>query len=408
MVIEIIRKYWFILMIGLILRLVVAGLTFHPDLVTPAKASAIVFQEKTLDFYGNSFKVAPGEILDDLPLSYLISLPFHGLIRPLVSEDLENIFFANRSVLFGLPNFWFYLIYIKFPFIIFDLSLGILLVLIMEAYQKKILTIWMFNPITLWVALAIGQADIYPSFFILLSFFFLRKNNLNNAALSLGFGGAIKSAPFLLVPLLIGFCKTWRQRLTVLLLSIIPYLVTVIPYLGSSNFKENALFAPQLSKMLYATIPLSGIESIFIVPTFILFLYLIFFSKKQVDNDFLSCGISIFLAILMFTHFHMQWLLWAMPFLLIWHINNEEKAGKLAFWGLIISWVLMLFLFESSLQMKLFAPIFPYLDRAIGLNEILSTIQGNFLRNIAATIFAGSSIYIIYTLIHRSVVSVKE
>ncbi|TSC63536.1 MAG: hypothetical protein G01um101493_412, partial [Microgenomates group bacterium Gr01-1014_93] len=117
MVIEIIRKYWFILMIGLILRLVVAGLTFHPDLVTPAKASAIVFQEKTLDFYGNSFKVAPGEILDDLPLSYLISLPFHGLIRPLVSEDLENIFFANRSVLFGLPNFWFYLIYIKFPFI---------------------------------------------------------------------------------------------------------------------------------------------------------------------------------------------------------------------------------------------------------------------------------------------------
>lgn len=395
---EIIKKYWGLLLLGFILRLVIAGFTFHPDVTTPALASAVVFKDGTLNFYGNSSKYAPREVLDDLPLSYLISLPLHAIARPFVLDEVEKTFFSDRSLLFGQPIFWIYLIYAKLPFIIFDLALGILLALILPSHQKKIFTVWMFNPITLWATAAIGQADIYPTFFIVLAFFLLKKNQINWASFSLGAGGAIKSTPFLLVPLLLAFAKDTKERIMILIFAVIPYIVTVIPYLPIKEFKQNALFAPQLSKMLYAQIPLSGEESLFLVPTILTFLYLLYFSKKRETNEFLSFSITVLLTVLVFTHFHMQWFLWVLPFLFIWLLENWQGSVQFATTLFFLSWFLMLFLFESSLQLKLFAPIFPSLDQVNGLKELLSVNQAAFLRNIAATIFAASSGFIIWKL----------
>lgn len=397
--VEIIRKYWGLLLIGLALRLVIAGITFHPDVTTPAVTSAVVFREGALNFYEDAPRINPQEVLDDLPLSYLISLPFHIIARPLVSEDIETTFFFNRSVLFGSPVFWIYLIYIKFPLILFDLAVGVLLALTLVNFQKRVLFFWIFNPITLWATSAIGQLDIYLVFFITLAYFFAKKGYLNWAALSLGAGGAIKSTPFLLVPLLLGLAKNWKERISIIILACLPYLVTVIPYLGSSEFRQNALFAPQLSKVFFASFPLSGAESILVVPTILLLLYLLFFSRKRDVSDFLHFSIAILLSILVFTHFHMQWFLWVTPFLFIWFVDNWRGGIQLAIWLLLVSWLLMLFLFESSLQVKLFAPFFPGLDWAIGLKEILPENQGTFLRNIAASIFAASSGFLVWKLL---------
>lgn len=400
--IEILKKYWGLLIIGLILRLVIAGMTFHPDVTTPALASAVVFRDGTLNFYSDSVKLAPTEVLDDLPLSYLISLPFHAILRPLVSQELETTFFISRSALFGQPPFWFYLFYIKFPFIIFDLALGMILAAILVANQKKIITIWMFNPITLWATAGIGQADIYPAFFIVLTYFLLIKGQLNWAAFSLGVGGAIKSAPFLLVPLLLSLGKNTKERILLLAVVAIPYLLTVIPYLPVKEFKQNALFAPQLSKMFFATLPLSGAESIFIVPAVLIFLYSLYFSKKRGVGDFLAFSVAVLLSVLIFTHFHMQWFLWVTPLLLIWFFENWQGTTKFATTLLFFSWILMLFLFESSLQIKLFAPMFPLLDQAVGLKETLSTFLASLLRNLAASIFAGSSIFLIWKMLKQN------
>lgn len=397
--VEIIKKYWVLILIGLILRLLVAAFTYHPDSKTPAVASAVLFREGSINFYSDYKKLAPRETLDDLPLSYFISIPIHAILRIFIDPNLETKFFINSSSILGNPAGWFYLMYIKIPMIIFDIILGIILSLsVKEIKQKRVLTLWMFNPVTLWATAAIGQADIYPTFFIMLAYFFIRKGKLDFAALSLGFGGAIKSVPFLLIPFILGLTNSWKERIKLITLSSIPYLVTVLPYLQSADFRHNALFAPQLSKTLFAKLPLSGGESVFIVPLILVALYLIYFSQKREILDYLKFSITALLLILSFTHFHLQWFLWITPLLIVWLANHWREATKIMIACLTLSLLVMLFMFDSSLQFKLFAPLFPSLDKINGFAEVLSSDQVYFYRSIAATIFLSSSIAFIWYL----------
>ncbi len=392
---EIFKKYWLLILIGLLLRLFVAAFTYHSDVKQPALSSAIFFQKGSLDFYSLSSN-------DDLPLTYLINLPVHFMARPLISSDLENVFLASTEDLFGNPTLGIYLIYAKLPFILMDLGLAILLsVSVLDIYRKKVLILWLFNPFTLWFIAGFGQFDIYPVFFVVLAWFLITKGKLKIAALSLGLGGAIKFFPFLLIPYLLGLTKSVKEKILILGISLLPYFLTVIPYLELKDFRQNAFLAPQISKSLYASIPLSGGESIFMVLGILVFLYLLFFSKERAKNDFLSFSLVSLLLLLAFTHFHVQWFLWVMPFLILWMIDNLQFANKLAIWGILTSLILMIFSFEASLQMRLFAPLIPNLADAKGLSEILSSSQVIFLKSLAASIFASCTIFLSWKVLTK-------
>src|SRR3989344_5528881 len=391
---KIVRKFWWLLLMGLLLRLVIAAVTYHPDVKTPALSSAVVFNG-SLNFYQDSSKFSQTEILDDLPISYLILLPGHALGRVLVSSNIENIFLNGADQLFGSVELMTYLIYLKLPFIIFDLFLGLVLVAVVTAnYQKKILTLWMFNPVTLWATAAVGQFDIIPAFFIVLSILLIKNNKLGWAAFSLGLGASIKIAPFFLLPLLLWHAKHVKERVKLSFFALIPYALSLIPYVNISEFRQNALFAPQLSKSLFALLPVSGGESIILVPFIVILIYLFYISKKRSSGDFVKYSLVVLLSILSLTHFHMQWFLWIMPLLLISWIENFDSILKFSVVLLLISWVVLLFLFEASLQVKLFAPLIPALDQAKGLLEILPKDQVSLVRNLIASSFAAASFYI--------------
>ena len=399
------KKYWFLILIALAIRFLVGAFTFHEDVRASATASFVYLEMKELDPYKRSFEIAPQELLNYLPFSYLISLPFHQLGRILVDPEIERAFLTNQNLLLGDPKMWLYLIYVKLPFIIFDIGVGILLSLIVQFHnQKKALMLWLFNPLSIWVSSAIGQYDVYMVFFLILSLYFIRKDKLYLAALALGAGAATKSAPFLLLPLLLGLTVNFKERIKLALLTVLPYIITVVPYLASPSFRKDALLAPQMQKMFYAKIPLSGGEYILIVPTLLLFLYAIYLLRSRIKEDFISFSIIIFLSIFAFTHFHIQWFLWVLPFIIIFALDYWNKQIKWSITGLIISVISMLFLFESSLQLKLFAPLFPLLENAKGLHEILSDNQVIFLRSITASIFfVGSILFCIAILTKRRV-----
>lgn len=397
------KKFWIILVVGLILRLIIAPFTFHPDIKTPALSSAVVFNTGTLQFYDQAKNLAPGEVLDDLPLSYLISLPFHTIGRFLASGNIELIFLSDHHQLFGNPQLWLYLFYIKLPLIFFDILLAILLFyLVEEKFKKWALIIWLFNPISIWTTTAIGQLDIYPTFFMVLSAFFIKKDRLDLGALSLGLGGAIKSSPLLLLPFILGISKSWSERFKLIILAVIPYLVTVIPYLQSTQFRTDALFAPQINKILYSTISLSGNESIYITLGITIFLYFFFYTKNRGFDDYINFSLVGLLLVLAFTHFHMQWFLWIIPLLIIWWEKNyHNNSFKLPILGLFVSFLIMLFSFESSLQVQLFSPLFPDLMYAKGLTETLSGSTMFFIRSLGATLFASSVAFLSLMILRK-------
>lgn len=396
----VLKKYWLLILIGLVLRILIAGFTYHPDTKSQVIATRS-FLEGKFDPYQNASNMVPGAVLDKLPMSYFLQLPFHLVGRVLTTNETEDQFFIEQRNLFGQPKFWLYLIYAKLPLIIFDLALAVLLAItVASAFQKKALAIWVFNPFTFWATEAIGQIDIYSAFFILLCFYLLKSGKLPWAALALGFGGAIKTAPFLLLPLLWVFAKDIKSKILVTFLAAIPYVFSVIWFMGSPHFRNDAFVAPQIGKSLVAQIPLSGGESIIIYIVALILIYFFYFQKNANLDSFLKYSILIFLTTLSLTHFHIQWFLWVMPFLIIWTIENINSV-KLPATGLLISILAMLFLYEASLQVKLFAPLVPVIDNLSGFAETLTQSQLHLFKSISASVFAGCSLILGFKLLKK-------
>ncbi|MBI2596207.1 DUF2029 domain-containing protein [Candidatus Daviesbacteria bacterium] len=403
---EILKKYKWILFLGLIIRLVVASFTFHPDVRNNSIVSTIILREHNLnpyDFADNlknddpRKKIYSNEKADDLPLVYWINIPVQFIVRPLVDGNIEYQYLSQIENIFGNPALFIYLLIIKIQFILFDILLGVLLIFLVEdALKKKILFFWMFNPVTIWATAAIGQFDVIPTFFLVLSFYFLERKKIQWASLSLGLAAAIKSFSFLIFPFLVFLANSWRERIKLTLIFLIPWIFSVSPYLGSSGFRHNALLAPQLSKILYSKIALSGGEGILIVPAILIILYLVYLRQKRGAADFMKFSLSALLLVLAFTHFHIQWFLWVTPFLAILLIEDSGNYLKWSIGLLGFSLLLMLFLFEPSLQIKLFAPILPLLSNGTGLAEVLGPDRANSLRDMAATIFGGASIFLVF------------
>jgi hypothetical protein len=220
--------------------------------------------------------------------------------------------------------------------------------------------------------------------------------------LSLGFGAALKSFPFLLAPFLILLGKNLKEKTILAVLVLLPYIISIVPYLPSADFRTKALFAPQMDKIFFSKINLSGGEAIYINIFILIGLYLIFLSKTRVKEDFLKFSASALLLILAFTHFHIQWFLWVTPFLVILFLTNLNNMQKLSLGLIAGALVLMLFLFEASLQVRLFAPLIPSLNSASGPAEVLISDSLFMLKSLASTIFAAGAVYFSSTLIFKN------
>lgn len=364
-------KFWAVLIAGIILRIILSLTTYHSDMQVFDLAGKLVASGNILNFYDFSSDSA---VFNYPPAVYL----YHGLFR----------------FLFGGIS---HPLLLKLPYFIFDLLIGILL---FKLSERKVwaLAFWMFNPVSLYATYMMGQFDIIPTFFIILSVYLAVKNKLQLSALALGGGIAFKLFPvFLVIPLII-LGKNYQERIKLLIISLVPYVLSIIPYLSSHNFRTTALFANQSSKSLYANIPVSGGESILLFPVFLLLFYLLIWSKRQ---DFSKIDIwklySIpLLLFFIFTHYHPQWLIWLTP-LLIFDLVMSEFKNLIPIIVIVISWFASLFFFDPSLTLGIFAPIAPALRDLPSIWILLNiNVDYNIMRSLIQTVFASASLYLIY------------
>ena len=356
------NKFWIILIIGILLRLFLAFSTFHPDLMAFYLGGTMVREGNILNLYDLSSEKAT---FNYPPLIYW--------------------FFGVFNFLSG-GNF----VFLKLPYLIFDLSLGLILMKLVGS-KKAVLAFgfWMFNPINLYATYMMGQFDIIPTFFTVLSFYLVAKDRLKLAALALGFGIAFKLYPvFLLLPLIILGQTIW-DKFKLAILAILPYLLTTLPYILSSSFRSNALLASQASKSLYVNLPVSGGEAILLFPAFLIFFYLLIWRKRLDKIIFWKIYLIPLLLFFIFTHYHPQWLIWITPFLIL-DLTLERFKNLLPILIIFLTWVASLFFFDPSLTLGMFIPS-PTIWEILKVN-----VDYNFSRSVLQTVFAATSFYLIY------------
>ncbi len=405
------KKIGLFLIIGIILRIIIAATAFHPDVKIVDYTQAVILKEHDVNPYQFYSSLSPNDprkaiyqnvIADHLPLQYWIRIPIEAVTRIFINNKVEDQFLLDTTKLYGTGQLLIHLLTIKFSLILFDILTAFALLLIVDNDQKeKVFILWMFNPMTLWATEAIGQTDILPTLFVAVSLIFLSRKKMNLSALSLGVAAALKNYPFLLAPYFIFWEKDWKKRFQMILLIVLPTLVSIAPYLSSPQFRANALFAPQNGKILYSSLALSGGESVYVTIFSVIILYYLFFSYKKTFKNTLIFCLSTLLVVLAFTHFHIQWFLWVTPFLIILQPLITKEEERLSLIAIITALIFMLFLFEASLQIRLFSPIFPSLQNAKGLAEILSEDRLRTIKDLSASVFAASSLFLIFSLLKK-------
>lgn len=399
-------------LIGLALRLILMPFTVHPDIRAIDLGAYLISQKgEWLTFYDHLSRLDPGNLLvriygPDLfiypPLAYLIPGVFMFLLGPLYDFSFNNLFLLDMGATYRMVTLFKTLFLLKLPYLLFDFLLAFLLY---QIFAKKkgetAFKLWMVNPLTLYATFAVGQIDIFPTLMVVTALFFALREKKALSVLMLGIGGAFKLFPLLFLPIFaLVLEKRFWQRLKLLVVGIMPYLVVITPYLlFSPMYRQTALLASQAEKMLFMKLPLSGAEYLSI---FALGYFLLLFLASRVDSKkeaLWKLGLILMLLFFSVTHYHPQWFLWVVPFL-VWLIAEKGKKYINYIAILLFCYIAILFFFEPSLHLGLFAPIVPSLTKAGSLTSLLSGLTNIFtLKSLLRSLFAATTILLTWRLL---------
>jgi hypothetical protein len=350
-----------IIVFGVVLQLLISLITYHPDVRAFVLASKFISAGEITSFYDHVSQLPTNDPIkqiyhDDIfiypPLGYLYSsivyLPFSSFTSSFTDKFLLN----DNAFLKGQAFSPLLLIY-KLPSLI---GSWLTLWLIMKLFQSKERArlagvLWILSPTTLLVSSAMGQSDTLVVFFILLAFYLYKNEKLSWSNVALGLSALVKPIALVVIPILaIDSFKKGGPKLAFknAVIGFGTYLLGIAPYLHSPAFKMYALDATHTNKSIQAGIQIASgnvIPWYFIVITILALMVL--YKKISVLSIFL---VSI-LGSLAFNHFHPQWFLWVVPFLIIYAIENQRLS---LFFILILSWVSVWLSFDPSLHIGSF------------------------------------------------------
>ncbi|MFA6518427.1 MAG: glycosyltransferase 87 family protein [Candidatus Shapirobacteria bacterium] len=400
-------KPWliFLITIALFLRFFLMAFCYHPDLAGQSLSTYFWGFKNVTNVYDHLLSLPPthplvknfgiSDIFIYPPLTYFTLGTFEKVFGFTgLGQFLETL--MSGANVYQISNLNLYLFLLKLPYLFFDLAVVYLLYRYFDQPQNKRLSalLWLFNPVTLYATFAMGVFDIIPVFFTVLSLYLLKNKHLLWASLSIGFGIAFKMYPIFLLPFLIAPAKNLSTKIKIIVVGFLPLILTNLPYIFSSAYRY-MVFSPKSQKMLFMQWPLSGSEGIFPFIFILTFLYLLASSLKSF-RPIKAYYLAFFLILFSVTHYHPQWFIWGAPFLIIEFISHRLRHPWL-YLGLFLIYVFIVFTFENSLSIGLFAPLNPSLAQFVGTANLLSQkINLDQTKSLFRSVFAGISLYLTY------------
>lgn len=372
------RTFNLLLTIGIALSLLIAITTFHPDLRAYLLGSKIISQGQVLSFYDNVSKLPAEDPVkqiygDDIfiyqPLAYLIPAILHLPFISALSADISSLI-QNSNAFLASKSFYLPFLLLKLPALLFTLLTFFLLPKFFSNKKDKQISklLWLFSPVVILVSSIMAQSDVMIAFFILLGLYFVKKNKLNHAVVSIAISALIKPIGLILIPLIAISQLSNLSRLKTFLLGMFTFTLGVLPYIQSPAYKMYALLAQHTAKSTLAGITIASGNTIpwFFIAYFAVLLGLI---SKKIDL-FKAIGLAISSS-LFFSHFHPQWFIWILPWLIYYAVTSKKY---LILFAPTIAWLIILFSFEPSLHLGSFFPTLSSIKWALPSSSLYQSL----------------------------------
>ncbi len=394
-----------ILLLAILIRLLVMPFYFHPDIKTYHFQTSFL-KKGVVDIYSylieNKEKLPLKDEFVYFPLTYFSLGGYQASISPLLGEGFTSWVSDASQQVYGEIGTYRYLFLLKLPYLVLDILVAFLLTRFFhnEKLKKKVFILWLFNPFTIALIYIFSNIDIIPVALTLLSLFYARQQNkLVKSAAILGIAAGFKLYPLLLLPFLVLSAKDFKQKALVLLTPLIFLTMLVLPF-WSTGFQKSAFVSGLTTRIFYPGISLGFGEAI--IPAAV-FLSALFFFALLVDQkkDLLKYYISLFLIIFSFSHFHIQWLLWLAPFLVILIVSNKRfvfTASLLTVFAFSLP-----FLYEDkSMTVSLFRVYSDLYNLVpIPFNIVRRFYDSYSLQSIIHSLFAGGSLVLIWKMFKK-------
>ncbi len=394
--------YLKILLLAVLLRILVMPFLFHPDIKVYNFQSSYL-QKGVFNIYkflhDERLNLPLKEEFVYFPLTYFLTGGYQWIVSPILGSDFYNWIQNKPAQEGGYPVFR-YLFILKLPILFFDILIAFLLTKFIDGVRKKqIFALWLLNPISIIILYVFSNVDIYPVASVILSLLLIKNKKVIPAAILLGIGASFKVFPLILLPFMILYLKNFNDRVKMLLFGLGSFILLTLPFLFTESFRSSALASGLTTRLLILNINLGFGESLLIGVGVISALVISAFLKDKLSFDnLMKYSYCIFLLILSFVHFHIQWLLWVLPGLVYISLSNK-KAATLGWIVLIIGASIPLLYEDRFMSVSLYSLInnnFNLLPIPFG---VLSKVYDPYIiQSGLHTIFATSSLYLTFYL----------
>lgn len=394
-----------LLILAIVLRLLVSAFLFHPDIKT-YNFQASFLRKGVVNIYSYLIENKVNLPLKDefvyFPLTYFILGGYQMVASGILGNGFDLwLADAGASSVVANPNIFKYLVVLKFPYLILDIAIAYLLLNYFKDRKKgeKAFTVWLFNPFTILIIYAFSNIDIFSVLLTLIAFLFIKREKLWKAAAFLGFASCFKLYPLLFIPFLFLKGKDLKEKILVSVIPIVILMAVILPF-WSPAFVQSALISGLTTRIFNPGFAIGFNESI-IVGFFILSALFFYSWLRDKKINLFNYWTVFLLLIFSFSHFHIAWLLWVAPFMVILAIKKPSLSIPI-FILTTIAIIIPMFYQDRSMTISLFRVYTTWYDLLPTPFVVLQKLYDpyNFM-SILHSALAGGSLIISYRVLKK-------
>jgi len=395
------RRFYKYFLAGLLVRLIFIPFFFQRDLLS-------IYQRAAETVFAGDFSSSFEQMLMHIIHSaYLMFLKFvFPAINEISSILLEEDTWVSWIGFNSIYNVFTVITLFKIIYLIFDIAcMFIILRLSFDGEPEKRLQVfkfWIFNPVVIFVLYIFARHDIIGVFATLAALLLAKKQKKYWAIVVLALAIALRFFPVMILPLFIFYLA--RTKKDYIILSVIGVSGLIALEIFSYFYYGRSLIFTLLNAQHFSYILSSKLEliihdRIFIFVAAYIFIILSYFHTGNKNFDLLlNYGAIVYLAYIGLCYFHPQYVLWAVPFLVIIFVRNRQVMYY--HWIQFALLMIILIYWGPLVTQFVLAPIdHRYFVYITGIIPIIERFYDSAaFVNIFRSIFTGVSLWMIYLI----------
>ena len=296
----------------------------------------------------------------------------------------------------------------KLPYFIADLATGYILTRFVEPiWRRRVLALWLLNPIVIFVSAVFGRHDSLAVCLVMLSALMALRGRRYLGMVFLGIGATARFFPAFLAPFYAFAFRRSKRELVLLIGGLASFwLVIEISMLiltGTSPTLTLLNRYPHIEYLFDMRLAPGIGGTLFLFPFGYLVLLLWFIDRNSYRPEaYIPVAAAVMLLLFALTHFHPQYSIWIVPFLVLTMYRENRlivyHAAQIMLLGLFT------FQFGTSATWDLFQPLFGNTLNALPdpMNIVGAFLPIDIFLGLVRTLFTVISLWMAYQILRES------